>query len=408
MATIFLMIIYLSFISLGLPDSLLGAAWPVMQADFGAAFGVAGVLSIIIAAGTIVSSLASGFVLKRLGTGQITLISCLMTAGALLGFYAAPSIVWLMVLALPLGLGAGSVDAALNQYVAIHYKAHHMSWLHCFWGVGATMGPIIMSGFIRQDNLWRSGYLTVACIQFGLVILLFVSLPLWKRMEKVQIPVEEERQGHPEHLQDTQSAVQPMRMKGVKLTLMTFLFYCGAEATVGLWGSSFLVNVKDLSAAVAAQWVSMYYGGITVGRLITGFVTLKVSNRVLIRSGLLIALAGVLLLLLPLPTFCSLIGFMLVGLGFAPIYPCMLHATPERFGKEQTQKLMGYQMAVAYTGTTLLPPMLGWIAAQTTVAILPFFLSIYIAFMLFGSESVNRIMKLRSVRTITDSTQLKA
>ncbi|MGM1047237.1 MAG: MFS transporter [Bacillota bacterium] len=404
MATLFLIIIYLSFISLGLPDSLLGAAWPVIQADFGAPFGVAGVLSIIIAAGTIVSSLASGAVLKRLGTGQVTLISCFMTAAALLGFYFAPSIIWLMVLALPLGLGAGSVDAALNNYVATHYKAHHMSWLHCFWGVGATLGPIIMSGFIREHDLWRDGYLTVAVIQFALVVVLFITLPLWKRMEKVQSHAVKEGQGPQDKLYDAGSTEQPMRMKGVKITLMTFLFYCGAEATVGLWGSSFLVNAKDLSAAVAAQWVSMYYGGITVGRFITGFVTLKVSNRVLIRSGLLIALAGALLLILPLPTFYSLIGFMLIGFGFAPIYPCMLHATPERFGKEQTQKLMGYQMAVAYTGTTLLPPLLGWIAAQTTITILPFFVAIYIAVMLFGSERVNRIMKLRSLRSETAST----
>lgn len=399
MATLFLIIIYLSFISLGLPDSLLGAAWPVMQADYGAPFGVAGVLSMLIAGGTIVSSLASGSILKRLGTGRVTLISCFMTATALLGFYFAPSTAWLMVLAIPLGLGGGSVDAALNNYVATHYKAHHMNWLHCFWGVGATLGPIIMSGFMVEDHLWRQGYLTVALIQFALVVVLLITLPLWKRMEKVQTQSVEEGQRTADQFDEGGSTVKPMKMKGVKLTLMTFLFYCGAEATVGLWGSSFLVNVKDLSAAAAAQWVSLYYGGITVGRFISGFVTLKVNNRVLIRSGLLISLAGALLLILPLPTISSLIGFMLIGLGFAPIYPSMLHETPERFGKEQTQKLMGYQMAVAYTGTTLLPPMLGWIAAQTTVAILPLFVTSYIVIMLFGSEKINRIMKLRLTRS---------
>ncbi|MFS0553949.1 MFS transporter [Brevibacillus sp. 179-C9.3 HS] len=397
MATFFLVMIYLSFISLGLPDSLLGAAWPVMQAEYGSAFGVAGVINLVIASGTIVSSLMSGALIKRLGTGQITLISCLMTAAALLGFSFAPSILWLMVLALPLGLGAGSVDTALNHYVAMHYKAHHMSWLHCFWGVGATLGPIIMSGYIRDHDLWRHGYLTVSLLQFSLVVLLALTLPLWKRMEKIQSHAVKETQepqvsGHSEH---------PLRMKGVKLTLLTFLFYCGAEASVGLWGSSFLVNVKQLPAAVAAEWVAMYYGGITVGRLITGFITFKVSNRVLIRSGLLISLAGALLLILPLPTFCFLIGFLLLGLGFAPIYPCMLHATPERFGKAQTQKLIGYQMAVAYTGATLLPPMLGWLAAETTVAILPFFTGFYIVFMLVGSERVNRMMKSRAVQAET-------
>lgn len=395
MATFFLIMIYLSFISLGLPDSLLGAAWPVMQEEYGAAFGMAGVISIVIASGTIVSSLMSGALLKRLGTGQITLISCLMTAAALLGFSFAPSIIWLMVLALPLGLGAGSVDAALNHYVATHYQAHHMSWLHCFWGVGATLGPIIMSGFMRDHDLWRNGYLTISLIQFALVVLLAITLPLWKRMENIQRHAVKESQVQPSRGQRE----QPLRTKGVKLTLLTFLFYCGAEASVGLWGSSFLVNAKELPAAVAAVWVAMYYGGITVGRFITGFVTFKVSNRVLIRSGLLISLAGAALLMLPLPTFCSLIGFLLLGLGFAPIYPCMLHDTPERFGKEQTQKLMGYQMAVAYTGATLLPPMLGWLAAQTTVSILPFFTAFYIVFMLYGSERVNRIMKQRTAQS---------
>ncbi|AWX56125.1 MULTISPECIES: sugar MFS transporter [Brevibacillus] len=395
MATFFLIMIYLSFISLGLPDSLLGAAWPVMQEEYGAAFGVAGVINIVIASGTIVSSLMSGALLKRLGTGQITLISCLMTAAALLGFSFAPSIIWLMVLALPLGLGAGSVDAALNHYVATHYQAHHMSWLHCFWGVGATLGPIIMSGFMRDHDLWRNGYLTISLIQFALVVLLAITLPLWKRMENIQRHAVKESQVQPSHGQ----VEQPLRTKGVKLTLLTFLFYCGAEASVGLWGSSFLVNAKELPAAVAAVWVAMYYGGITVGRFITGFVTFKVSNRVLIRSGLLVSLAGAALLMLPLPTFCSLIGFLLLGLGFAPIYPCMLHDTPERFGKEQTQKLMGYQMAVAYTGATLLPPLLGWLAAQTTVSILPFFTAFYIVFMLYGSERVNRIMKQRTAQS---------
>lgn len=395
MATFFLIMIYLSFISLGLPDSLLGAAWPVMQEEYGAAFGMAGVINIVIASGTIVSSLMSGALLKRLGTGQITLISCLMTAAALLGFSFAPSIIWLMVLALPLGLGAGSVDAALNHYVATHYQAHHMSWLHCFWGVGATLGPIIMSGFMRDHDLWRNGYLTISLIQFALVVLLAITLPLWKRMENIQSHAVKESQVQPSRGQ----VEQPLRTKGVKLTLLTFLFYCGAEASVGLWGSSFLVNAKELPAAVAAVWVAMYYGGITVGRFITGFVTFKVSNRVLIRSGLLVSLAGAALLMLPLPTFCSLIGFLLLGLGFAPIYPCMLHDTPERFGKEQTQKLMGYQMAVAYTGATLLPPLLGWLAAQTTVSILPFFTAFYIVFMLYGSERVNRIMKQRTAQS---------
>ncbi|MFC5701637.1 MFS transporter [Cohnella faecalis] len=395
MATFFLIIIYLAFISLGLPDSLLGSAWPVMQSDIGAPLGAAGLLSMTIAGGTIVSSLASGTVIKRLGTGKVTLISCFMTAISLLGFSFAPSLIWLIALAVPLGLGAGSVDAGLNNYVATHYKAHHMSWLHCFWGVGATLGPVIMSGFIAEDASWRNGYLAVAVIQFALVVLLFVTLPLWKRVNnghaESRAEMEENEAGLGPGL--ATEAVNPLRMKGVKLTLVTFLFYCGLETTVGLWGSSFLVNVKELTAVTAAQWVSLYYAGITVGRLITGFVTLKVGNRILARSGQLIVLAGAALILLPLPSVCVLIGFILVGIGCAPIYPCLLHETPARFGKGQSQKIMGYQMAVAYTGSTFLPPLLGWIASRTTIGIFPYFVVAYGIAMLLASEKVNRLFR---------------
>ncbi len=396
MATFFLVIIYLAFISLGLPDSLLGAAWPVMHLEIGAPLEAAGLLSMIIAGGTIVSSLASGTVLKRLGTGKVTFISCLMTAGALLGFSFSPSILWLAMLAVPLGLGAGSVDAGLNNYVATHYKAHHMSWLHCFWGVGATLGPIIMSKFINSENSWRSGYITVSIVQFTLVVLLFFTLPLWDKSSKEKsandFTLKEEDGNTQAALQhEAVKKVKPLQIKGVKFALVSFMFYCATEATVGLWGSSFLVNVKGLPAATAAQWVSMYYGGITIGRLITGFITMKVSNRVLIRMGQSIALFGAVLLVLPLSPIYSLVGFIMVGLGCAPIYPCMLHETPARFGKENSQMLMGYQMAFAYTGSTFLPPLLGLIASYTTIGIMPFLVSIYIITMLVGSERINAL-----------------
>lgn len=405
MATLLLIIIYLAFISLGLPDSLLGAAWPVMQPEFAAPIDTAGWLYMIIAAGTIVSSLASGTILKRLGTGNVTFISCLMTAAALLGFSFAPSLLWLVICAVPLGLGAGAVDAGLNNHVATHYKAHHMSWLHCFWGVGATLGPLIMSGFIAGNHDWRSGYTVIAAIQFGLVVLLFVTLPLWKRVSgslPAGTSVNQDFQEVQEELATKQSVASekkpsPLRIKGVRLTLVSCLFYCGVEATMGLWGGSFLVNVKNLQPAVAAQWVSLYYSGITVGRLITGFITFRVSSHLLIRTGQLTALAGILLLLLPLPVICSLAGFILIGLGCAPIYPCLLHETPIRFGKENSQFIMGYQMAVAYSGSTLLPPLLGWIASQTTIAIFPFFVAAYIAAMIAGSERINHIMRTRKL-----------
>ncbi|OPH50478.1 MFS transporter [Paenibacillus ferrarius] len=395
MATFFLLIIYLAFISLGLPDSLLGTAWPVMQLDFAAPLETAGLLFMVIAAGTIVSSLASGAVLKRFGTGKVTLVSCLLTAGALFGFAAAPSLIWLMICAIPLGLGAGSVDAGLNNYVAEHYKAHHMSWLHCFWGVGATMGPIIMAQFISGENTWRHGYLTVAGIQFGLVVILFFTLPLWNRVAKnskvhlSDVPEVEDSLINNE----ISKPVKPWQIKGVKLALVSFLFYCGVEATIGLWGSSFLVNIKDLPAATAAQWISLYYAGITVGRLITGFITFKISNRLLIRSGQITALIGAALLILPLQPGFSLAGFLIIGLGLAPIYPCMLHETPVRFGKKHSQTIMGYQMAVAYTGSTFMPPLLGLLASYATISILPLYLVLCAAAMLLFSERLNVFLK---------------
>ncbi|MBD2871111.1 MFS transporter [Paenibacillus arenilitoris] len=401
MATFFLLIIYLAFISLGIPDSLLGVAWPVMQPEIGAPFESAGLLSMVIAGGTIVSSLLSGSVIRKLGTGKLTLVSCLMTAGALLGFSLAPSLLWLIALAIPLGLGGGAVDAGLNHYVAAHYKAHHMSWLHCFWGVGATLGPIIMSAHIAGDQSWRSGYMTVALIQFGLVVLLFVTLPLWKRVAALhhsageQVPAESGSDGEQGRREPANDGRHPLRMKGAKVTMLAFLFYCGAESTVGLWGASFLVGARHLSAETAATWISLYYGGITLGRFIAGFVTLTVSNRALILIGQLFALAGGLIVLFPLPGALTLTGFMLIGLGLAPIYPCLLHETPARFGKDQSAKLMGYQMAVAYTGTTVLPPLFGVIASGTSVAWFPAVVILFILSMLFGSESVNRAMKAR-------------
>ncbi|TJY43905.1 MFS transporter [Cohnella pontilimi] len=398
MATLFLIVIYLAFISLGIPDSLLGAAWPVMYPDIGASFGSAGILSMIVAGGTIVSSLASGNITQRLGTGLVTLISCFLTAGALLGISIAPSVIWLIVLAIPLGLGAGAIDAALNHYVAENYKAHHMNWLHCFWGVGATTGPMIMSYYIAHHNSWRGGYSTVSIIQFTLVIILFLTLPLWKRiavsrqLERSQSELQQERVESVPQPDGKGARANVLRIRGVKPTLIAFLFYCGVEATIGLWGASYLVGAKRITAETAAGWISLYFGGITVGRLVTGFITLKVHNRVLIRCGQLTAIAGGIVLLLPSPISFSLIGLILIGLGLAPIYPGLLHETPSRFGRVNSARLMGYQMAVAYTGTTFLPPLFGVIATQTSIHIFPFVVLAFLIFMMMNAEKVNRIL----------------
>lgn len=395
MATLLLVIIYLAFISLGLPDSLLGSAWPVMQSDFGKSLDTAGYLYMIISAGTIVSSLVSGRLNDLLGTGKVMVISVLLTAGALLGFSFAPSFIWLVICAIPLGLGGGAVDAALNNYVALHYKASHMSWLHCFWGVGASIGPIIMSFYISHQGSWEKGYFTISMLQIGLTIILFLSLPLWAKVAKMTgntTAVSETATS----IEENPKAAKPLKIKGVKFALLTFLFYCGVEATMGLWGSSYLVNSKGMSAAVAAQWVSLFYAGITIGRLVTGFITMKVNNTLLIRAGQFIIILGGILLVLPLPNIVSLLGFIAVGLGCAPIYPCMIHETPSRFGRANSQAIIGYQMAVAYVGSTFLPPLFGLIANYISIHLFSFVILVLALCMLFAAEKVNGVMKLRA------------
>ena len=390
MATLLLVVIYLAFISLGLPDTLLGVTWPLMHPDFGLPLEAAGIASMTIAGGTIVSSLASGWVLKRVGTGKVAFISTAMTAGALLGVSFAPSFIWLLVLAIPLGLGAGSIDAGLNHYVATHYRSHHMSWLHCFWGVGATIGPNIMARYIAVQNSWRGGYLAVSLIQFALVAVLLVSLPLWKKVHQKDIGPADVEENKPQC-----AVIKPLRIKGVKAALLTFLFYCGIEGTVGLWGSTYLIGTRGLTADVAARWVSLYFGGITLGRFITGFITFKLSNPMLIRAGQITALSGALLLLLPLPAVFSLIGLILLGLGCAPVFPCMIHETPARFGAENAASIIGFQMAFAYS-STFLPPLLGVLIARTTIHVFPYFVLAYIGIMLIGAERINWLMERRA------------
>jgi fucose permease len=394
MATAFLIVIYAAFISLGLPDSLLGVGWPLMHLEYNVPESFAGIVSMIISGGTIVSSLVSGRILKRFGVGRVTVVSVLMTAGALLGFSYAPSFIWLTVMALPLGLGAGSVDSGLNDYVAKHYKAHHMSWLHSFWGVGAMSSPLVMSYFITNNQTWRNGYLTVALIQFGLVALLFLTLPLWDKVAK-NSPLREAVEAEATTNQSPNTSANkglfaPLSLPGIKRVLLVFMLYCGVESTMGLWGSSFLVNTKGLDAGIAAQWVSLYYGCIMFGRFISGFLTLRFNNTQMIRGGEIVVLVGVLCLLLPLPDVFVMVGFALVGLGCAPIFPSTIHETPVRFGVEEAQNAMGFQMATAYVGATLLPPIFGFIATNTTFNLLPYFLLAYILVMLVNSELFNR------------------
>ncbi|HEX2985754.1 MAG TPA: MFS transporter [Caproiciproducens sp.] len=391
MATLLLVVIYASFISLGLPDSLLGVAWPLMYPEYRAPIGFAGFITIIISGATILSSLISTKVLRRFGTDKVTFISVVLTAAALCGISRSPSQYWLLVLAVPLGLGAGAIDCGLNEYVAEHYKSRQMSWLHCFWGIGALTGPIIMSHFIGRQSSWRNGYFTVSMIQFTLAALLLFTLPLWKKAA-------ENEADSTDTSTDGEESVQPLKRNGVVVSLLNFLFYCGVETTMGLWGSCFLVNGKGLNVATAAVWVSGFYGGITLGRFLSGFVTLKLSNQAIIRCGELIILAGVILMLLPLPGIACLFSYLMIGFGCAPIFPCMLHETPARFGKKNAQAIMGYQMAAAYCGSTFLPPIFGWTSSARAVWLFPFFILLYIIVLLCSSERMNRLLKQKQER----------
>jgi fucose permease len=381
MAVFFLCMIYLSFISLGLPDSMLGAAWPAMRAAWGAPLGQAGSISLVVAGGTVVSSLFSGRVIRRFGTGRVTAFSVLMTACALLGISLASGAWWLYIMAVPLGLGAGAVDAGLNAYVAKNYKARHMNWLHCFWGIGATLGPVIMGAFVSRGNLWQGGYRTVSAIQFGLVLILFFSLPLWRREEKLQIDAPSA--GH----------ASAFGLPGVKWTLVTFFLYCSLEIAAGLWCASFLVELKGLEPAQGAWWASLFYAGITAGRFLSGFLTFKMTGKQLIRLGLLLILLGAGLLLLPGEAAAA--GMALMGLGCAPIFPALLHETPARFGQEHAQELIGIQMASAYIGSTLMPAVLGQAANQVGIQIYPWYL-MGVGFLMFlCTERINAIIKKR-------------
>lgn len=383
MLTVLLIIIYLAFISLGLPDAILGSAWPMIHQDLHVGISFAGIVTMIISGGTIISSLLSEKLIRRFGTGGVTTFSVFLTAMGLLGIYFSPSFLWICLLGIPLGLGAGAIDSALNNFVALHYEAKHMNWLHCFWGIGATAGPFIMSVFLLKDNGWRLGYGTIGLIQTALVICLFFSLPLWKRFE-----------AQPTQQSETYQSVSLrtlIKRPGAKSALMAFFCYCAVELTTGLWGSSFLVLSKGVSTEIAAKWISLYYLGITVGRFLAGFMAVRLNNQKMIRLGQFICLGGVILLLIPASTNFQLFGFILIGLGCAPIYPAMLHETPNRFGKEWSQSIMGIQMATAYVGSTFVPPLFGILAKAIGFNGLPFFLLILIVMMLVTSEAVNRL-----------------
>jgi len=379
MTTLLLVIIYVAFISLGLPDSMLGAAWPVMQGELGLPLAGAGLVSMIVSGSTIISSLFSGALIRRLGTGKLTLLSVLMTALALLGYSFSQNYLWLCLIAVPLGLGAGSVDAALNDFVARNFAARHMNWLHSFWGVGATTGPLIMAFMLSQTGRWQMGYRTVAIVQFALVAILAVSLPLWQRFPT------------PPSQHAAAGRVKIRNIKGITPNLVAFFAYCAVELSTGLWAASFLVQQRGLSQVLAAGGASAYYLGITVGRFLNGFLSSHFKAKNLVRGGVAMILVGIILMFLPFPIL-SLAGLMIIGLGCAPIYPTLLHETPRRFGAENSATLMGLQMATAYVGLTLMPPLLGVVVGRFGLQFFPLGLLLLALLLVFGTERLNKVL----------------
>lgn len=381
MTTLLIVIIYLAFISLGLPDSLLGSAWPSMYQGLGSTISGAGNIFMIISAGTIVSSLMSDRVIHRFGTGKVTAVSVAMTAFSLFGFASCTAYWQLCLFAIPYGLGAGAVDSALNNYVALHLKARHMSWLHCMWGIGASVGPYIMGMCLTAGHGWQSGYRTIGFIQVVITALIFCSLPLWKG-ESSSASDEENR--------NVLTIPQALRLTGAPQVLLCFFGYCALEQSVGLWAGSWLNVVKNIPAETAASYASMFYIGITIGRALSGFITEKMGDKRMIRMGLAIIGIGCLILIFSGNSTLSLIGLVVVGLGCAPIYPSVIHSTPFRFGKENSQSLVGLQMASAYVGTTFMPKLFGVLSDIVGITLFPVWILLLLILIIVMSEWANR------------------
>ena len=377
-----LALIYLAFISLGLPDSLLGSGWPVMHADMGVATSYMGIVTMIISGGTIVSSLFSDKLTRKLSTKVVTVISVFLTVVALFGFSFSTKFWMLLVFAVPYGLGAGAIDAALNNYVAVHYKAKHMSWLHCFWGVGTIISPFIM-GYALKNLTWNSGYRIVGTIQLAICIILLVTLPVWKvnKTEDVQ-------------QQKEVGLISALKIKGVPFLLIGFFAYCSAEATAMQWASTYFVKVKGISTELAAKLASLFYIGITLGRFISGFVTEKIGDRKMIIIGACVVLLGIIVLIIPAKSYIvAIAAFVVIGFGCAPIYPCIIHSTPGNFGAENSGAIIGIQMASAYVGSTFMPPLFGLMSNSLGYEIMPFFLLFFLILMIIMTETTFRTAK---------------
>ena len=386
MFNLILALTYICFISLGLPDSLLGSAWPVMQEQMSVPVSYAGIVSLIICIGTIVSSLMCDVMIRKMGIGRIIAFSIGLTAAALFGFSVSNQYWMLLLWAIPYGLGAGCVDSVLNNYAALHFKSQHMSWLHCMWGVGASISPYIMSfALVKLDN-WNYGYLIVSVIQILLSLYIFTTIPLWKNTPSAS--------GQEEPVQSEALSIrQILAIPGAAICFATFFGYCALELTSSLWASSYLVQARGVSVEVASSCASLFYIGITAGRAINGFLAMRYSDRTLIRLGLGIIFAGIMLVFVPFHTMFACAGFVIVGLGCAPVYPCIIHMTPALFGKEKSQAVIGVQMAFAYCGFCIMPPLFGLIANHVSIGLLPAYLLVLLALIIVMHEKLVKLKK---------------
>jgi len=384
-----LVLIYFSFISLGLSDSQLGAAWPSMFGLLNVPLHYAGFISMISAGGTVVSAVFSGKIIKRFGTVKVVVLGFLLTTLALTGFSFSSSFLTLCLFAVPLGIGGGAIDVSLNNYVALHYKARHMSWLHCFWGVGASLGPLVMSAFLLHRNSWNEGYRTIGLVHFSIIVLLLLSLSLWKRSETVSTG-ELNSSGDDSEKNKSIGIKKAFSIVGVKEALLVFFCYCTIEMLTGLWGASYLVEVKGIAKETAAAAISLYFFGITFGRFLSGFATMKLNNRQMVRIGQIIIGCGIITLVMPFGNAVLLPGLFMIGLGCAPIFPSLLHETPKNFGKEYSHVIIGLQMGCAYIGTSIMPPIFGWLTSFASFKIFPVFIGIVLIVKIVLVEIMNR------------------
>lgn len=384
-----LVVIYVVFISLGLPDSLFGVAWPVVHLEFGIDESFASLYSIITGFCTGGVSFIAGKVIRKFGTANVTLFSTLLTALGLLITSFAPNIAVMMLGTVVLGYGAGVIDTALNNFVSLHYKAQHMNWLHAFWGVGVTVSPLIMSLFLGDgDSSWRNGYRVIALLQLIIAGVIFISLKKWKEVKDNDSNVETQT--------ESKGILEILKMKGVLTSIASQGLYCSGEFILGTWGASYLVNVHSVMPDEAAKWVSLYFGGIMVGRFISGFISMKLNDDLIIRGGMSLSIIGVILLALPLGKL-SICGFLLIGIGFGPIFPSILHSVPARFGKAYSADITGLHMGGAYTIGFAVQLIFGFSATAVTFKITPFVLLVIGILFLLMNEITIRTLKKNNI-----------